>query len=136
MRGRFIAALLVAAPIAEIASIVIAADLFGTLVTLALLAGGVVGGILLMRRAGRGALQATMVAPGMRAVDLRVLDGAAMLVVAGLLLAIPGFVSDLAAAVLVIATTLRRRGARAGGGRAGVVELAPEEYRRIDDGRR
>ncbi|MDR7145931.1 FxsA family protein [Rhizobium sp. BE258] len=89
-------------PLAEIASFVIVGKAIGVLATLGLVVLGVVVGMSMLRRHGLGILQRMSaegrngVAPG------RELLKPAMLVIAGLLFVIPGFISDIIALLICI----------------------------------
>lgn len=91
-----------AAIVAELASIAIVSDLVGWLWTMAALAGGVMLGMTVL--AGRGVATMQKAAAAMQGgepVGRVVVDGA-LVAVAGVLLVIPGFVSDAVALALLI----------------------------------
>lgn len=93
--------------VAEITSVVIAADLLGGLWTLAALA--LAGGIGMAVLTGRGVTTLTNAGQAVQrgeAMGPVVADGA-LLALAGVLLMIPGFVSDVAALVLLVPWTRR-----------------------------
>jgi UPF0716 protein FxsA len=91
-----------AAIIAELASIAIASDLVGWLWTMAALAGGVVLGMTVL--AGRGVSTMQKAAAAMQGgepVGPVVVDGA-LIALAGVLFVIPGFVTDVAGLALLV----------------------------------
>jgi UPF0716 protein FxsA len=130
--------------ILELAVLIEVGDAIGTIPTLLLVLAGVVGGALLVKRGGIGALgrARTMLQRG--EAPTGPLFDVACLVVAGLLLAFPGLVSDALALPLVIPQSraaLRRWLAskivviRPGPARPGVIEgewrELPDEDRRL-----
>ncbi|WP_395728158.1 FxsA family protein [Nakamurella sp.] len=96
----------------EIASLLIVGSWIGVGWTLLLLLGGFVLGLALIGRGGRAAMSAVNQAARSRQVADDALTGGFLTVVAGVLLMIPGFVSDLAAVALLlppVRTLVRRR---------------------------
>ena len=96
----------------EIASLLIVGAWIGVGWTLLLLLGGFVVGLALVGRGGREAMSAVNQAARSRQVTDDTVTGGFMTVVAGVLLMIPGFVSDLAALALLlppVRTLVRRR---------------------------
>jgi len=96
----------------EIASLLIVGAWIGVGWTLLLLLGGFVLGLALVGRGGREAMSAVNQAARSRQVTDDTVTGGFMTVVAGVLLMIPGFVSDLAALALLlppVRTLVRRR---------------------------
>jgi UPF0716 protein FxsA len=133
--ARIAIVLLVAWPILEIVSIVAAADLVGGLPTILILIGGGLGGALLVRLAGMAALREIGVQLRARAVEPGRLIGPTRLALAGVLLAVPGFVSDvvaLALAVPGIERLLPRPTLRARVVRSGAPPVIEVEARRVD----
>lgn len=137
--------LLLGLPVAEIVSIVVAADLIGALWTILALVAGAAGGIAVIRKAGGDAMRELRREASAGVVDARVFAGASRLVLIGVLLIVPGFVSDVFALALTLppvrrflsrglamrttvvhASTTRQP-------RPGVVELEREEFRRVDE---
>jgi len=101
MSPRMLAFMVLLLPIGEILSIITAASQIGALWTVAALVLGALAGIVLLRTAGRAAFS-TLRAGEVRIVDLNVMQGSARLMVAGILLLVPGFLSDLGALVLLL----------------------------------
>lgn len=96
----------------EIASLLIVGSWIGVGWTLLLLLGGFVLGLLLIGRGGREAMSAVNQAARSRQVGDDAVTGGFLTVIAGVLLMIPGFVSDLAALALLlppVRTLVRRR---------------------------
>lgn len=96
----------------EIASLLIVGSWIGVGWTLLLLLGGFVLGLLLIGRGGREAMSAVNQAARSRQVADDAVSGGFLTVVAGVLLMIPGFLSDLAALALLlppVRTLVRRR---------------------------
>jgi len=120
-----------AALVAELASIAIVSDLVGWLATMALLAGAVMLGMTVL--AGRGVAimgRAASAMQGGEPVGPVVVDGA-LVALAGVLFIVPGFVTDVVALLLLVPPVrvlVRKRAARwfqsrmvvVGGGAAGV----------------
>ena len=89
-------------PLAEIAGFVIVGRAIGVLATLALVVLGVVIGMAMLRRQGLGILQKMSSEGRSGVVPGRELLKPAMLVIAGLLFMIPGFISDILAILICI----------------------------------
>ncbi|MEU6132523.1 FxsA family protein [Saccharopolyspora sp. NPDC047091] len=104
--------LLLAIGVVEISVLVLVGSTIGVLPTIALLFGGAFLGSWLLRREGRRSLQAFNEAATQRkAPDREVADGV-LVVAGGLLIALPGFVSDVVGLVLLLPMTrslVRRR---------------------------
>jgi UPF0716 protein FxsA len=96
----------------EIASLLIVGSWIGVGWTLLLLLGGFVLGLALIGRGGREAMSAVNQAARSRQVTDDAVTGGFLTVVAGVLLMVPGFLSDLAALALLlppVRTLVRRR---------------------------
>jgi UPF0716 protein FxsA len=126
-------------PIMELAAFIAVAAQIGFLPALALIAAGSLAGVLILRHAGGSHIARVKVALGEGSFTALQTDGSGSLVLlAGILLAIPGFISD-AFGLLLLFSPLRRAIANAfgrGGTRAGadgVVDLPPEQWRRVGD---
>jgi UPF0716 protein FxsA len=126
-------------PVAEVAAFLLVAWAVGVLPALALMVLTSLAGALVLRRAGRGLLaqaRATLRASsGGSPIGTGILFG-----LAGILLVLPGFITDLVGAGLLIAPIRRRIGAAIGRALGGsrrtdpaVVDLAPTEWRAIPD---
>lgn len=111
---RLIPALLLLAPLAEIALFILIGDAIGVLPTLAAVAASALIGVILLRAQGVAAIRQMRGAfdpadPPVRAVVDRI-----ALALAAILLIVPGFLSDAAALLLILPPTRRllARGAR------------------------
>jgi UPF0716 protein FxsA len=136
--ARRIALGLLLLPVAEVALIVAAIALVGAAWTLgAMLATSVAGGLLL-RYAGRGKIarfQATVA--GGKTAAIAASGEAFFVVIAGILLLIPGFITDLLGILLLvprvrrmIGTGLARRFHKQAAQADAIVDLDPDEWRR------
>ena len=128
-------------PVAEIAVFILVAAIIGLTWALALMLVTTLAGVLVLRRAGRGQIARFRVAVTDTDITWIETDNAGFLtVLAGLLLFLPGFLTDLIGAVLLIAPLRRRCGAafrrwvrsRDQGGRS-VIDLAPEDWQQVPD---
>lgn len=142
MRGTWPLLLILGLPIAELVSILVAAQFLGALVTFLLLAAGVVIGVFVLRLAGRAAfaeLRRELRPDGqVHILDGRVFRGPSRFALVGVLLMIPGFISDVAAAIIAVWAVLglvRREPGSVSGRRSGTVDLDKAEYRRLDEPR-
>src|SRR5690349_24693451 len=102
--------LLVALPIAEIVVTVTIADAIGAGPTLLLMAAGMVGGAMLLRRTGIGTLVRARAAVERGDTPLPEIFDGVCVSLAGILLMIPGFVSDALALPLLVPALRRRLG--------------------------
>lgn len=128
-------------PVAETAVFVLSAMLFGWLWTITLFLGTSVVGVWLLRRTGRANLArftAALRRDGLRAIHLESPGFAS--IAGGILLVIPGFITDLVGALLFvpplrrwgaarIGQTLRKR--RRGRADPSVIELKAEEWHQV-----
>jgi UPF0716 protein FxsA len=130
-------------PVVEIAVFIVVASLLGLLWALVLMLATTFAGFLVLRQAGRGKLARFRVAVGDRDMTgIEANTSGFLTVLAGILLVLPGFVTDLIGAVLLIRPVRRWCGAtfrhavqgreRARGPGA-VVDLAPDEWARVRD---
>jgi len=126
-------------PLMELAAFVAVAAQIGFFPALALIAAGSFAGVLILRHAGGSHIARVRVALGEGSFTALQADGSGGLVLlAGILLAVPGFITDVVGLLLLIAP-LRRAIAAAFGPveprtRAdGVVDLPPEQWRRVPD---
>lgn len=139
MRPIWFLAAILGFPIAEIVTIVAAADRFGGVSTLLTLVAGVVIGIAMLKLVGRAAIGEVSRVARSGFVRVNLFSGGTRLVIAGVLFMSPGFFSDAIAVVLTILglVDLARRGrtvaiqtpAQRGGE---VIDLEPGEYRPVD----
>ena len=131
-------------PFAEIAVFVAVALKLGFLAALALTILTSLTGMSVIRHAGHGEVQRVRDAFGDRTITRVELDGRGFLtVLGGFLLVIPGFITDVLGLLLLlpptqhwIRATLRRAVARAeNADRPDVVDLPPDQWRRVPDER-
>lgn len=99
---RFIPILLLLLPIAEIAGFIVVGGEIGVLATLALIFATSIAGIVLLRIQGIGLLARIRRETELGRVPGREMIHAAMIMLAGILLLIPGFITDLAGLLLFI----------------------------------
>ena len=126
-------------PVMELAAFVAVAAQIGVLPALALIAAGSCAGVLVLRHAGGNHIARVKVALGEGSFTALQADSRGGLVLlAGILLAIPGFITD-ALGLLLLIPPLRQALGTAFGGSApaqradGVVDLPPEQWRRVPD---
>jgi UPF0716 protein FxsA len=126
-------------PVMELAAFVAVAAEIGLLGALALVAATSLGGALILRHAGGNHIARMRVALAEGSFTALEADSTGSLtLLAGILLLIPGFITD-ALGLLLLAAPLRRAlGAafRRGGGADhgdGLVDLAPEQWHRVPD---
>jgi UPF0716 protein FxsA len=127
--------LLVVLPVAELVLIVQVADEIGVLDTLALLALTSLAGVWLAKRAGLGVVNRIRQAQAEGRVPSREVADGALVLLGGLLLLLPGFISDVAGIVLLFPPTragIRALALRRFARRGGVVVVGRRGYR---DGR-
>ena len=133
---------LILLPLAEIAAFVVVALLIGWLWACCLFLATSALGVLLLRRSGRGDLErfrAAFAQDGVYAIHLE--SPGLGPVLAGILLVFPGFITDIAGALLLLPAV--RRALRAAFGRAvesrrrqrdpSVVDLTPQEWHQVPD---
>jgi UPF0716 protein FxsA len=125
-------------PVMELAAFIAVAAEIGFLPALALIAAGSLVGILVLRHAGGSHISRVRVALGEgRFTALQADSSGSLVLLAGILLLIPGFITD-ALALLLLVTPLRQAlGAAVRRGDAergdGVVDLPPEQWHRVPD---
>lgn len=127
-------------PVLEIAGFVLVAALAGTISAFGLLLATTLLGILVLRWAGRGQLAGFRVAVSDRNVTAIEADSGGFLVIlGGILLVVPGFITDVIGLLLLIgpvrrwcSATLKRRFGHAPGAQP-VVDLDPGEWRQVPD---
>jgi UPF0716 protein FxsA len=132
-------------PFLEIAVFVAVALKLGVLAALALMILTSLAGMAVIRHAGRHDVERVRSALGQRTITRVELDGRGFLtVLGGFLLLLPGFITDVIGALLLLPVTqhwigaaLRRVIARAerASGRAEVVDLDPGQWRHVPDQR-
>jgi UPF0716 protein FxsA len=132
-------------PFVEIAVFVAVALKLGILAALALMILTSLAGMAVIRNAGHGDVARVRTAFGERTISRVELDGRGFLTaLGGFLLVLPGFVTDILGALLLLPPTqhliraaLRRALARAerDSSRPGVVDLSPDQWRRVPEER-
>lgn len=130
-------------PLVELAVFVLVAVLIGLGWAFTLMLATTLCGALVLRRAGRGRLASFRVAVADSDITgIEANTGGFLTILAGLLLFIPGFVTDLVGALLLIGPLRRWCGARfrqavqsrtGSDGRKSVVDLAPGEWAQVPD---
>lgn len=130
-------------PAAEVITFMVVAALIGWLPTIALFVATSVAGVMLLRRSGRGDLdrfRAAIARDGIRAVHLE--SPGLATIVGGILLVLPGFITDMLGIALFVPAL--RRWAAAGLASAArqrrrdshdehIIDLEPGEWRQIPD---
>lgn len=130
---------LLALPLAELAAFIAVAATIGFAWALALVLAGSLAGALVLRHAGGSHIARVRVALGEGSFTALQADSSGFLVLlAGILLLIPGFITDIAGLLLLVAPLRQALGAWLRGGappprRDGVVDLEPEQWRRVPD---
>ncbi|HZP70087.1 MAG TPA: FxsA family protein [Pseudolabrys sp.] len=123
-----------ALPILELAAFVAVAAAIGFGWALSLILGGSLCGAFILRHAGRARATRMRVAMEQGFVTaLRTEASGGLTLLAGILLLIPGFITDVIACLLLVGELYR---ARAGAPRRhndGVVDLAPEQWHQVPD---
>jgi len=128
-------------PVGEIAAFFIVAAVVGWLWALALMLATTLGGFLVLRRAGRGRIARFRVAVADTDITgIEANTGGFLTVFAGILLFLPGFLTDLIGAALLIgpvrrwcAGTFRRMVRSRGPARSSVIDLAPGEWQQVPE---
>ena len=130
---------LLALPLMELAVFIAVAASIGFVWTLSLVLAGSLAGALILRHAGGSHIARIRVALGDGGMTAVQADSSGFLILlAGILLLIPGFITDIMGLLLLIGPLRRALGAALRRGppppRAdGVVDLAPEQWRRVPD---
>ena len=132
-----------ALPLAELAVFIAVAAAIGFALALGLVLAGSLAGALVLRHAGGNHIARMRVALGDGGFTALQADSAGGIVLlAGILLLIPGFITDIVALVLLLVPLRRALGVVIGAalGRSpppsqadGVFDLEPEQWRRVDD---
>jgi UPF0716 protein FxsA len=138
-----IALILVLLPVAEVTAFLLVAWAVGFLPAVGLMILTSAAGALVLYRAGGGRIfgrRGTMRRRGVAAVAAE--GSGVMLAISGILLLLPGFITDLIGVGLLIGPIRRRFGAaivrvfqvpRAATGEPAVIDLAPDEWRSLPD---
>lgn len=128
-------------PLAEIAAFAAVAALLGLPLALFLLLATTLAGFLVLRQAGRGGIASFRVAVADTDVaGIQANTAGFLTVLGGLLLFLPGFLTDLIGAVLLIGPvrrwcgrTFRQWARRRSPGQRAVVDLAPGEWQQVPE---
>ncbi|MBI3703122.1 MAG: FxsA family protein [Rhizobiales bacterium] len=129
---------LLALPLAELAAFIAVAAMIDFAWALALILAGSLTGVLILRHAGGNHIARVRVALSDGGVTALQADGSGFLVLlAGILLLIPGFITDIAGLLLLIAPLRQTFADRLRGDtpprQDGIVDLEPEQWRRVPD---
>jgi UPF0716 protein FxsA len=131
-------------PVMELIAFIAVAVAIGFIQALGLILLGSLCGILLLRHGGGGHIARVRAAVNGRSFSALEADGrGGLIILSGILLLIPGFITDAAALVLLIWPALRsaaemlglRRPAPPRRSPDGVLDLEPEQWRRVPDPR-
>jgi len=128
-----------AMPILELAAFIAVAAAIGFGWALSLIFAGSIAGLLILRHAGGRHIARIRVALGQGTFTALQADGlGGVTLLAGILLVIPGFITDAVALVLLIGPVRRAIGSWFGIPETeqrddGIVDLAPEQWRRVPD---
>ena len=122
-------------PFLELAAFIAVAAEIGFLPALALSALGSFAGLLVLRHAGGSHIARVKVALGEGSFGALQADGrGSLILLAGILLLIPGFITDALGLLLLVAPLRQGLGAAVRRGQSdGVVDLPPEQWRRVPD---
>jgi UPF0716 protein FxsA len=124
-------------PLAELAAFIAVAVAIGLFAALALVITGSFAGLMILRHAGGNHIERVRVALHAGSFTGLQADGTGSLtLLAGILLLIPGFITDAAALLLLVAPLRRGLAAALRRGQPrddGVVELEPDQWRRVGD---
>jgi UPF0716 protein FxsA len=143
--GKQIAIALAALPVAEFVAFVLMVMWIGFAAAFALMVVTSLAGAMVLRRVGRGGIAQFRGAVSEPGATGRVIEGGGLLVaLGGILLVLPGFITDVVGTLLLLPFVHRwlgaafRRASDGPGEPAGddaVVDLAPGEWRQVDDPR-
>ena len=122
-------------PFLELAAFIAVAAEIGFLPALALIALGSFAGLLVLRHAGGSHTARVKVALGEGSFGALQADGrGSLILLAGILLLIPGFITDALGLLLLVAPLRQGFGAAVRRGQSdGVVDLPPEQWHRVPD---
>jgi UPF0716 protein FxsA len=122
---------LLALPMAEFAALVVVVLVLGFAWALLLQAASSFAGLMVLRHAGGTHVSRVRAAMGEGRMSALSADGSgALTLLAGILMLIPGFITDLAGLALLLSTNLRGGSARPADG---VIDLQPEQWHQVDD---
>lgn len=121
-------------PVAEFAALVIVVVTLGLLAAVALQAASSLVGLMVLRHAGGAHISRVRTALGEGRVTALSADGTGSLtLLAGILLLVPGFITDAFGLILLVFTMLRPQSS--GAAKNGVIDLPPEQWHQIEDPR-
>ncbi|MBX9842109.1 MAG: FxsA family protein [Xanthobacteraceae bacterium] len=128
-------------PVAEIAVFLLVAACIGFLGAFTLMLATTLAGVVVLRRAGRGRIARFRVAVSDGEVTgVEANTGGFLTVLAGLLLVLPGFITDLVGAALLIrplrqwcGRTFKAWVGRRQAAQRGVIDLSPDEWQQVTD---
>jgi UPF0716 protein FxsA len=125
---------LLALPFAELAAFIAVAVALGFFAALALQAAMSFAGLMLLRHAGGAHISRVRAALDSGRVSALSADGTGSLILlAGILLLVPGFITDFVGLVLLLGTAFRRRPPPAASD--GVIDLPQEQWRHVEEPR-
>jgi UPF0716 protein FxsA len=134
---------LLALPMAELVAFIVVAAVYGFLMALTLVIAGSLAGGLVLRYAGSNHIARVRVAmnEGLgqgRFTALQADSQSGILLIAGILLVIPGLITDFLGLLMLLAAFWRSLTGPSGGRTTparddGVVDLEPEQWHRVDD---
>ena len=123
---------LLALPLAELAALIVVIVALGLAWAVLLQAASSFAGMMVLRHAGGTHISRVRVAVDQGNVTALSADGTGSLtLLAGILLLIPGFITDVAGLLLLIGAMFRRSPQHAADN--GVIDLPPEQWHQIDD---
>jgi UPF0716 protein FxsA len=123
---------LLALPLAELAAFIAVIVALGLLWALALQAASSLAGLMVLRHAGGAHVSRVRAALDQGCVTALRADGTGSLtLLAGILLLVPGFITDLVGLALLLGTTFGSGPAPAPSD--GIIDLAPEQWHQVDD---
>jgi UPF0716 protein FxsA len=137
--AKYLLLAVLALPVMELAALIAVAAQIGFLLALALIAAGSLAGALVLRHAGGNHIARVRVALDQGSFTALQADSSGgLILLAGILLLIPGFITDVLGLLLLVPPLRQAVGATFGrGGPAqradGVVDLPPEQWRRVPD---
>jgi UPF0716 protein FxsA len=125
---------LLALPFAELAAFVAVAATVGLLAAIALQIAVSLAGLMLLRHAGGAHISRVRTALDSGSVTALSADGTGSLtLLAGILLLVPGFITDFVGLIVLLSTLFRRPPAAAAND--GIIDLPPEQWHPVEDPR-
>ena len=131
--AKWLLLVLLALPIAELAAFIAVVVTLGLLAAVALQAASSFAGLMVLRHAGGAHISRVRAALDEGRVTALSADGTgALTLLAGILLLIPGFITDTIGLIMLIGTMLRGEPPRPD---EGIIDLAPEQWHQVEDQR-